>query len=148
MGVALRKAVPSDYSAVSDLASDLVGFAADRRAAFEAVLAHPDRTLIVVEAEGEVVGFADLMAYPEVTEGAMAAELMGLVVRADWRRRGIGGALLDEVCRIAGECGVGEFHICTEQDNLIAQRLYASRGAKVVAVQMEIAVGPDREAPQ
>ncbi len=143
MDLVVRGAVAADYRAVNDLATELVEIEADRRTAFAAALAHPDRTLLVAEADGDVVGFADLLVYPEVTEGGMAAELMGLIVRADHRRRGIGRALLDEVCRIAAECGVDEFHICTEQDNLIAQRLYASRGAKVVAVQMEIELESD-----
>ncbi len=146
MDVTLRRAVLADYPAVNDLASDLVGFAADRRSAFEATLAHPDRAFVVAEADGEVVGFADLLVYPEVTEGAMAAELMGLVVRADHRRQGIGRALLDEACRIAAARGVGEFHICTEQENLVAQRLYASRGAEVVAATDLVAAGSIAEA--
>jgi ribosomal protein S18 acetylase RimI-like enzyme len=138
MGITLRRAGPDDYPAVDALATELVGTEGDRRAAFEATLAHPDRTFLVAEADGEVVGFADLLVYPEVTEGGTAAELMGLVVRADCRRRGIGRALVDETCRLAAARGVGEFHICTEQKNLIAQGLYASRGAEVVGVQMQI----------
>jgi ribosomal protein S18 acetylase RimI-like enzyme len=141
MDLTLRTAMPDDYEAVSDLATELVSLEADRWAAFAAALAHPDRTFLVAEVGGEVVGFADLLVYPDVTEGAMAAELMGLVVRADHRRRGIGRALLEEACRIAAERGVMEFHICTEQDNLVAQRLYASRGAEVVGVQMEVELG-------
>jgi ribosomal protein S18 acetylase RimI-like enzyme len=141
MDLTLRRATPDDYPAVNGLATELVSLEADRQAVFAAALAHPDRTLLVAEVGGEVVGFADLLVYPDVTEGAMAAELMGLVVRADHRRRGIGRALLEEVCRTAAARGVVEFHICTEQDNQTAQRLYASRGAEVVGVQMEIELG-------
>jgi ribosomal protein S18 acetylase RimI-like enzyme len=137
----LRAATPDDYSAVNELAMTIVGLPADRQAAFAAALAHPDRALVVAEVAGEVVGFADLLVYPDVTEGAMGAELMGLAVRTDHRRQGIGRALLDEACRIAAERGVMEFHVCTEQENLVAQRLYASRGAEVVGVQMEIGLG-------
>ena len=43
-----------------------------------------------------------------------------------------------EVIRLARERGVGEFHINTEPDNEAAKALYASLGAKVVGVQMEI----------
>lgn len=143
MGLTLRAATPDDYPAVNGLATELVSLEADRQAVFAAALAHPDRAFLVAEVGGEVVGFADLLIYPEVTEGAMAAELMGLVVRADHRRRGIGRALLDEACRIAATRGVAEFHICTEQDNQIAQRLYASAGAKVVGVQMGIELESD-----
>jgi ribosomal protein S18 acetylase RimI-like enzyme len=141
MDLTLRTAVPDDYAAVNDLATEIVGQPADRRAVFTAALAHPDRALLVAEVAGEVAGFADILVYPDVTEGAMGAELMGLAVRTDHRRRGIGRALLDEACRIAAARGVVEFHICTEQDNEAAQRLYAARGAEVVGVQMEVEVG-------
>ena len=136
MDVTLREARAEDYAAVDELATEWG--AGERRETFASVPAHRDRTLLVAEVGGEVVGFADVMVYPDLTHGALAAELMGLVVREDHRRQGIARVLLDEACQLAAEREVGEFHICTEQENVIAQRLYASRGAEVVGVQMEI----------
>ncbi len=140
----LRRATQDDYAAVQELATELTDVQADRRAAFEATLAHPDRIFLAAEVEGEVVGFADLLVYPDVTEGGTAAELMGLIVRADHRRQGIGRALVEEACRLAAARGVEEFRICTEPENRIAQGLYAACGAKLVGVQMEIVLGDSR----
>jgi len=138
MNVSLRKAKADDGPAVRALATALIGVEADRRASFDAVLASPDHDLVVAEAGGAVVGLAHLMVYDDLSHGALAAELLGLVVREDLRRQGIGRQLLREVMRLAKQRGVGEFHINTEPDNDAAKALYASLGAEVVGVQMEI----------
>jgi len=135
---ALRRAEPRDCVVVCELAATLVDFEADRSASFEAVLADPDHDLIVAEADGVVVGFAHLLAYHDLTHGALAGELLGLTVREDMRRQGIGTALMGETLRLARERDVGEFHINTEPDNEAAKALYASLSAEVVGVQMEI----------
>jgi len=79
-----------DQAAVTALATALIGFEADRRMSFEAALASPDHDVIVAEVDGEVVGFAHLLAYHDLSHGALAGELLGLVVRADMRRQRIG----------------------------------------------------------
>ncbi len=138
MGLHMRMAEMKDQAAIGDLATVLVGFAADRRASFEATLASPDHDVIVVELDGAVIGYAHLMTYQDLSHGALAGELLGLVVREDMRRQGIATALMREVIRLARERGVGEFHINTEEDNVAAKALYASLGAEVVGVQMEM----------
>jgi ribosomal protein S18 acetylase RimI-like enzyme len=137
----LREAEITDLPDVADLATALVGLATPRRQAFEAVLAHPDHDLIVAEIAGEVVGFAHLLTYHDLSHGAPAGELLGLIVKDDVRRQGIGGALLREAIGRARERGVRELHINTEADNEAVRGLYARFGAKVVGVQMELEVG-------
>lgn len=134
----VRKAKAHDYAAVADLATQLVPVEADRRASFDAVLASADHELIVAEVNGAVVGLAHLLAYPDLIHGALAGELLGLIVREDMRRQGIATALMREVLRLARERGVGEFHINTEPDNEAAKDLYASLGAELVGVQLEM----------
>jgi len=138
---ALRRAEPRDYVVINDLATALVGFAAERRRAFEAVLAHADHDVIVAEIAGEAVGFAHLLTYQDLSHGALAGELLELVVAQHMRGQGIGTALLREVWRRAKARGVRELHINTEPDNEAARRLYVRFGAKVVGVQMELSVG-------
>ena len=138
MSTSLRMAALEDCPAIAELETELIGGEADRRASFDAVLASPDHDLVVAEANGVVVGMAHLMVYHDLSHGALAGELLGLVVREDLRRQGIGRQLLREVMRLAKQRGVGELHINTEQDNDAAKALYASFGAEVVGVQMEI----------
>ena len=138
VAISLRLATESDYAAVDALETALVDHEADRCAMFGAVLAHPDHEVVVAEAEGAVVGMAHLLVYHDLAHGQASGQLLGLVVREDHRRQGVGRALLQEVMRLAKARGVGEFHISTEQDNATAQRLYRRAGAEVVGVQMEI----------
>jgi ribosomal protein S18 acetylase RimI-like enzyme len=134
----LRKAKAGDCNAICELAAALVGFEADRRMSFQAVLASPDHDVLVAEADGVVVGYAHLMVYHDLTHGALAGELLGLVVREDMRRQGVATALMREIIRRARDRRVGELHMNTEPDNDAAKALYASLGAEVVGVQMEI----------
>ena len=136
--ISTRGARVSDFAAVNGLATLLVGFRADRRASFDATLASPDHDVIVAELDGAVIAYAHLMTYHDLSHGALAGELLGLVVRKDMRRQGIGRRLLREVMRRATARGVGEFHINTKPDNEAARALYASLGAKMVGVQLEI----------
>jgi ribosomal protein S18 acetylase RimI-like enzyme len=101
-------------------------------------LADPDHDLVVAGTDSAVVGYAHLMVYPDLTHGALAGELLGLIVREDMRRQGIATALMREVMHLARERGVGEFHINTEVDNEAAKALYASLGAEILGVQMEL----------
>lgn len=145
MSISLRAAALEDYPAINDLEATLADRETDRRASFDAVLADPDHDLIVAEADGAVVGLAHLMTYHDLSHGALAGQVLGLVVQEDHRGRGIGRALLNDLCRIATRRGIVEFHINTEPDNAIAQRLYRSIGAEVIGVQMEIELPCDRE---
>jgi ribosomal protein S18 acetylase RimI-like enzyme len=138
MGISLRMAALEDYPAIAELETQLVLVEADRRASFEAVLASSDHDLVVAEAGGSVVGLAHLLTYHDLSHGALAGELLGLVVREDMRRQGIGRQLVREAMRRAKQRGVGEFHINTEQDNDAAKALYGSMGAEMVGVQLEI----------
>lgn len=138
MKALVRQAEPADYTAITDLATELVGFEADRGASFEATLASSDHDVIVAELDRAVIGYAHLMTYQDLSHGALAGELLGLVVRRDMRRQGIGTALLREIVGLAAKRGVGELHINTEPDNETAKRLYASMGARMVGVQFEV----------
>ncbi len=135
----LRKAESGDCQAICKLAATLVAFDANRRACFETTLANPDHDVVVAEVDDTaVVGYAHLMVYSDLTHDALAGELLGLIVREDMRRQGIATALMREIIRLAKQRGIGEFHINTDVNNHAARALYASLGAEVVGVQMEI----------
>jgi ribosomal-protein-alanine N-acetyltransferase len=133
----LREARLTDYAAINDLATALVHFPADRRASLDAVLTSAEHDLIVAEVESEVIGYVHLMTYQDLSHGALAADLLGLVVRSDMRRRGIGTALLREIIRLATKRGVGELHVNAEPDNDAALSFYRRHGAHIVRTQLE-----------
>jgi len=133
----LRDADARDYAVVTALAARLVDLNTCRRAAFDSALTSPDHDLVVAELDGEVVGFAHLLTYEDVTHGAPAAALLGLYVQPDHRRRGIGTALLRETCQRARLRRVHEFQVSTEPDNEAALSLYRRHGAETVGIQLE-----------
>ncbi len=101
MSVTIRRAKVEDYEAVNALETALVDIETDRRAMFEAVLAHPDHALVVAEVEGEVAGVAHLLVYFDLPHGELSGELLGLIVSERHRRQGIARALLEETLKVA-----------------------------------------------
>lgn len=59
-------------------------------------------------------------------------ELLQLVVRADARRAGLGGALLDRLCAVARERAVSAVYLEVRASNVPALALYRSRGFEEV----------------
>lgn len=144
MNIALRQAEQGDYDILNELETALVGIAPNRRPSFNTVLASSQHHLIVAEAASAVVGFAHLLIYEDLPHGAPAGELLGILVREDMRRRGIGMALLQQIVRVARERGVGELHINTDEAQYPgAVRLYRRLGARPVGVQLEMEMRRD-----
>lgn len=61
----------------------------------------------------------------------VAAELVAIAVRPQWRRRGIGTLLLQRVEEAAREAGWGELRLWTAVSNEPAQRLFRGVGFRV-----------------
>ncbi len=67
-----------------------------------------------------------------------------LAVHAEYRGKGIGGALLDHADRTADDVGAGTMSIIFESENHAARRLYASKGYSVTAQRPRVAFEKDR----
>jgi GNAT superfamily N-acetyltransferase len=91
-------------------------------------------TILVAESGGAVVGFATVLARVPCTElddpPGEHAVVTDLVVRADFRRRGIGEALLREAERWARAAGAAELRVGVLSANRAAGRLYRRAGFK------------------
>lgn len=84
---------------------------------------------VVAEAGGAAVGYALCnRAYSSWTRRALYVE--DLYVRAPWRRRGVGAALLRHVCARAAAFNVRRVDWHVLEDNAPAQRFYARLGAR------------------
>ncbi len=152
----IRPAVQGDYPQLCELFDELDALHRDarpdifRRPGGDArsredvadLIAGEGGTILVAEGPRGLVGLAVALLRSPLSHPVLVARKVvvidNVVVRHDHRRQGIGRALVEKACRLARERGVGEFHICTEQDNVIAQRLYTSAGADVVGLQLEI----------
>jgi ribosomal-protein-alanine N-acetyltransferase len=77
---------------------------------------------LVVEQDGRVVGHAVASLVADV------AELQRIAVSADHRRRGLAGALLDEVVALALRARAERILLEVREDNVAALGFYAARG--------------------
>jgi len=100
-----------------------------QRLALELILAEPALArLFVARAGSKVVAMAALHFTISTAEGGRAAWLEDCVVHPDYRRRGIGAALLAHVLEQARALGATRVTLLTDSDNARAQALYRRLG--------------------
>ncbi len=103
----------------------------------EAAVGREDAMVLVAEDEGEVVG----MAYGEVHvpsrfSDERALELSGVVVRAGYRGRGVGRALVHEAARFASKQGISWIELKTFAPNQGAMAFWEGLGFTPRVVQL------------
>jgi RimJ/RimL family protein N-acetyltransferase len=76
----------------------------------------------------EVIGFCDILPY--TAEGFTHVGRLGMGVRSEWRRQGIGRRLLDACLPLARDAGIEKVELEVFSDNVAAIRLYESFGFK------------------
>lgn len=102
---------------------------AKQRRALEMILADPSRARIyVARQDGKVVAMAALHFTISTAEGGKVAGLEDCIVHPDYRRRGIGKALLAYVLEQARAEGALRVMLLTDGDNTRAQALYRQLG--------------------
>jgi ribosomal protein S18 acetylase RimI-like enzyme len=93
-------------------------------------LADPAKAAWIVEADGEVVGYAEVgpcgLPHPEVT--AASGELKRLYFLKSWQGRGLGAALFAEAMAWLTREGPRDIWIGVWSENFGAQRFYARHG--------------------
>lgn len=98
------------------------------RSMFQAELHQPVSIhLVCTSQKGEVVGFLVGRKYPETWH------VLDLAVHPEWRRRGIGGKLLDSFLREA-DANLVSVVLEVREANVPARSLYESRGFRSVGV--------------
>ena len=110
---------------------------ADRLAAIAGV-----ETILLAEADGEVVGYAGLRLGPFISGDYPRAELSELYVQPARRRRGVGRALVEEAVARASEAGARRVLLLVSQGNADAQAFYRSLGFADCALAMRREIGP------
>lgn len=118
-------------------------------ATFRGLIRRSDADVVVVEVDGELIGYAAAWFVAD------QAELGNIAVAASWRRRGVGARLVTTVLERAGERGMREVFLEVRPSNTAAKRLYERFGFREVsrrrnyytepredAVVMRMAVGP------
>jgi ribosomal protein S18 acetylase RimI-like enzyme len=81
---------------------------------------------VMAVVEDEVVGFCDII--PNSARGFSHVGRLGMGVRSEWRRQGIGRRLLDACLALARNAGIEKVELEVFSDNVGAVRLYESVG--------------------
>lgn len=123
--VHLRGLQARDVDAVLAVQSAAPEAAQWKREAFEAILQGGSERLILAERTPAIVGFASYRVI------APEAEILNIAVLPAFRRQGFGARLLQEVMRIARDCGVSDMFLEVREDNREAIRLYERFGFRV-----------------
>ncbi|AZZ49000.1 N-acetyltransferase [Rathayibacter rathayi] len=80
--------------------------------------------IIAIDAEGNAVGLANLRVFARPSSGSIGVYLDDLFTDSDYRRHGIGAALLAKARRFAGEHDATVVRWITSTDNTTARSLY------------------------
>jgi ribosomal protein S18 acetylase RimI-like enzyme len=88
----------------------------------------PKHAIMVVEEEGQVIGFSDIWVYPEVIHGGNSAYLNNIFISRKYQRKGIGSKLLSETIKKAKDMKAVALHISVLPKNVIAQNFYKKNG--------------------
>ncbi len=83
--------------------------------------------LVAVDGEGEAIGFLHVFARP-MLEDAPAAQIQAMAVREDWRRKGVGGAILAAGEAWAGARGLARMVVYSADRRCGAHAFYRTRG--------------------
>jgi ribosomal protein S18 acetylase RimI-like enzyme len=106
----------------------LDGFSLEQTRSFLKRVVKDSLPQVMAVVDEEVVGFCDIL--PFAAEGFTHVGRLGMGVRSEWRRQGIGRRLLDACLALARDAGLEKVELEVFSDNLAAIRLYESFGFK------------------
>jgi ribosomal protein S18 acetylase RimI-like enzyme len=102
------------------------GFSPAQTRAFVEQVVAVSAPQVMAVVNGQVVGFCDIM--PNPAKGFTHVGRLGMGVRSEWRRQGIGRKLLDACLELARKAGIEKVELEVFADNLGAMQLYQSFG--------------------
>jgi len=92
------------------------------------LLARSEFWALAARVDGEVVGALTAHALPMTRAETSELFLYDLGVRADWRRRGVGRALVDALCDEGARAGIGVVFVPADGDDTDALDFYRAVG--------------------
>jgi ribosomal protein S18 acetylase RimI-like enzyme len=136
MSLEIRRARESDAEFIRDAVkaiaaekwflATLEGWSLEDTRAFLKHIADGDLPQATAFADGRAVGFCDIL--PSAVVGFTHVGRLGMGVRSEWRRQGIGRRLLDACLILARKTGIEKVELEVYSDNVGAVSLYESFG--------------------
>lgn len=145
MAPVVRPARVDDLAAVLDVLRDLpvtTGESAEfevdidrATVVWQTILAQENRTFLVAEEAGEIVGTLDLLVVPNLTHDASPwAIVENVCVREGLRGQGTGKALMEDAIDRARKAGCYKVQLLSFSERTEAHRFYSSLGFEPLAV--------------
>jgi GNAT superfamily N-acetyltransferase len=133
--IRIRKADQGDIPQMCDLLTELFSIEADfgvdrdRQArGLQLLLEDEDRSLVLVAALGnEVIGMCSVQTLISTSEGGPVGLAEDVVVRNDFRGKGVGTALLSRIFSWCEEKGMTRVQLLADRDNQEALYFYTTR---------------------
>jgi ribosomal protein S18 acetylase RimI-like enzyme len=135
--ITIRAAGPDDAPAVAELLDEFNGeglppeILARRMAEVQGI-----ETAFLGEWDGQVAGLLVLRIVPTLSDVDPWAEITEMFVRPQFRRRGIGRALMEVALAHGHGRGCREFHLLVDPSNYAGQAFYAALGFQVDSWEM------------
>ena len=136
----VRQAVISDAKDIYYINKTSLGYDYDlekQKAKIQAVLNDSTQVIFVAETNNKVVGYIHLVNY-DVIYADNFKNCLGLAVDNDYKRNGIGSALLKQAEIWAKENGAVGIRLCSGVEREKAHQFYQSQGYEVTKLQKNI----------
>ncbi len=136
----VRQAVISDAKDIYYINKTSLGYDYDlekQKAKIQAVLNDSTQVIFVAETNNKVVGYIHLVNY-DVIYADNFKNCLGLAVDNDYKRNGIGSALLNQAEIWAKENGAVGIRLCSGVEREKAHQFYQSQGYEVTKLQKNI----------
>lgn len=136
----VRKAVISDAEDIYYINKTSLGYEYDfekQKRKIEAVLNDETQIIFVAESDNKVVGYIHLVNY-DVIYADNFKNCLGLAVDNDYKRNGIGSALLKQAEIWAKENGAVGIRLCSGVERVNAHKFYESQGYEVTKLQKNL----------
>ena len=128
--VLIRDALPGDAAALARLNRIAMGYdypEGKTARQLEKLLASDQDKILVAELDGQVLGYLHLVNY-ELLYADPMKNIMGIAVDPDYRRRGIGSALLEAGEAWAKDTGADGVRLVSGESRVGAHAFYRSLG--------------------
>lgn len=133
--VRIRPALPADLDSLVALLQILFGIEEDffgdhdrQRRGLELMLENERGCVLVAEAEGAVVGMCTGQVTISTAEGGPALLVEDVVIREEWRGKGVGRLLMERIGMWAQEQGIERLQLLADRNNGPALDFYAALG--------------------
>ena len=136
----VRQAVISDAEDIYYINKTSLGYEYDfekQKLKIEAVLNDETQVIFVAESDNKVVGYIHLVNY-DVIYADNFKNCLGLAVDNDYKRNGIGSALLKQAEIWAKENGAVGIRLCSGAERVNAHKFYESQGYEVTKLQKNL----------